>query len=191
MLQVLHDIFSATTKSKLVLFILLAWISLQRESKRERERDNSVNNPPLLAYITGSFANGSVRFMRGSYKAHLAHDVTVSLKLIRFNHHQSLLAPTERWIRLANWVPVTVRFSVVRVLTCVQTWSSCHSLAGCCRSCWDYSSSTESGSLHNSALWSRILLHPPRLQHHQSTKMCESNTCQFDWFIRSDSTKSL
>ena len=68
----------------------------EQERERERERDNSVNNPPLLAYITGSFANGSVRFMRGSYKAHLAHDVTVSLKLIRFNHHQSLLAPTER-----------------------------------------------------------------------------------------------
>lgn len=27
------------------------------------ERDNSVNNPPLLAYVTGLFANGSVRFM--------------------------------------------------------------------------------------------------------------------------------
>lgn len=30
--QVLHGIFSATTNSKLVLFILLAWISLQRET---------------------------------------------------------------------------------------------------------------------------------------------------------------
>lgn len=104
--QVLHGIFSATTNSKLVLFILLAWNSLQR-------RDNSVNNPPLLAYITGSFANGSARFMRRSYKAHLANDMTVSLKLIRFNHQQSLLAPTERWICLANCAPVTVRVFVV------------------------------------------------------------------------------
>lgn len=106
--QVLHGIFSATTNSKLVLFIFLAWISLQRE--RERERDNSVNNPPLLAYITASFANGSARFMRASCKAHLANDMTVSLKLMRFNHQQSLLAPTERWIRLANCASVTVRF---------------------------------------------------------------------------------
>lgn len=63
---------------------------------RERAIDNSVNNPPLLAYITVSFANGSARFMRQSCKAHLANEVTVSLKLMRFNHQQSLLAPTER-----------------------------------------------------------------------------------------------
>lgn len=123
------------------------------------ESDNSVNNPPLLTYITGSFANGSVRFMRESYKAHLTNDVTVSLKLIRFNHEQSLLALTERWICLANCAPVTVSLRCVCVtwayswaFTCVHTWNSCHSLAGCCRSCWGYLSRTGSGSLHNYAL---------------------------------------
>lgn len=116
--QVLHGIFSATTNSKLVLFILLAWISLQR--------DNSVNNPPLLTYITGSFANGSARFMRQSYKAHLANDMTVSLKLIRFNHQQSLLAPTERWICLTNCASVTVGFFGVcmceHMRVCLHVW---------------------------------------------------------------------
>lgn len=77
-------------------------------------RDRQLRQqPPLLAYITVSFANGSARFMKESYKAHLANDVTVSLKLTRFNHQQSLLAPTERWIRLANCIPVTLRFFVM------------------------------------------------------------------------------
>lgn len=142
--QVLHGTFSATTNSKLVLFILLAWISLQRETTLS-------TNPLLFPYITGSFANGSARFMRQSYKAHLANDMTISLKLIWLNHQDSLLAPIERWICPDNCASVTAWFFVVCmckqmcvlkcvcmcIFSCVQTWSSCHSLAVCCRSWWD------------------------------------------------------
>lgn len=65
--------------------------------ERERKRKGRQHNyPPLFAYITASFANGSARFMRQSCKAHLADDMTVSLELMRFNHQQSLLAPTGR-----------------------------------------------------------------------------------------------
>lgn len=76
------------------------------EKERERQRAPSTT-PPLLTYITHSFANGSVRFMRQSYKAHLVNDMTISLKLIRLNHQRSLLTPTERRICLANCVSVT------------------------------------------------------------------------------------
>lgn len=44
------------------------------------KKDSFVNNLPLLACISHSFANGSARFMRQPYKAHLANNVTISFK---------------------------------------------------------------------------------------------------------------
>lgn len=147
--------------------------------KQPAERETTLSTTPLCSLTSQAHLLMDQRDSWDKfYKAHLTKDMTVSLKRIRFNHQQSLLAPTERWICLANCAPVTLRFFVVCMCEhilcvfspCVQTWSSCHSLAVCCRNCWDYLSRTGSGSLHNSALLSRILLHPPHLQHHQSKK---------------------
>lgn len=116
--------------------------------------DNTVNSSPrlLCSLPSRAYLLMDQRDPWESYKAHLAGDVTVSLKLLWFNHQQSLFALTGRWSCLAHRAPARVGYMSSCLYTCVQTWSSCHSPAGCCRSCWDYLSSTASGSLHSFAL---------------------------------------